>query len=118
MQEMLRCAWVGMQLKCPVCGTGRIYRSFWQMNESCPSCGVVFEREEGDFLGAMVVAYSVTAVLVGAGVIAVEMVTHLDPMLHVLLWSVVGTVFLILTYRNMKGIWLGILHVMVGLRAR
>lgn len=27
------------------------------MNESCPACGVRFERESGYFLGAMVFAY-------------------------------------------------------------
>jgi uncharacterized protein (DUF983 family) len=115
MWEMLRCAWVGMTLKCPACKTGRVYRSLTEMNHACPNCGVVFEREEGDFLGAMVVAYSVTAVLLGVGIYVVEVLTDLAPMLHVLLWSLVATAFILLTYRNMKGIWLGILHVMMGL---
>jgi len=107
-----------MQLKCPACRAGRVYRNLTEIHHACPACGVVFEREEGDFLGAIVVAYSITAVLVGVGVTAVEMLTDLDPMLHVLLWSLATTLFLFLTYRNMKGIWLGILHVMVGLRAQ
>lgn len=118
MWEMLRCAWTGMQLKCPACKAGRVYRNLTEMHHACPACGVVFEREEGDFLGAIVVAYSITAVLVAVGVTAVEMLTDLDPMLHVLLWSLATTLFLFFTYRNMKGIWLGILHVMVGLRIR
>ncbi|HWI63990.1 MAG TPA: DUF983 domain-containing protein [Symbiobacteriaceae bacterium] len=116
MWEMLRCAWTGMQLKCPACKTGHVYRSFTQMHHACPACGVVFEREEGDFVGAMVVAYSITSVFIAVGVYAVEVLTDLDPMLHILLWGLVATAFLIGTYRNMKGIWLGILHVMVGLR--
>lgn len=118
MPDMLRYAWTGLRLKCPACGNGRIYRSLTVMNPACPACGVVFEREEGDFVGAVVVAYSVTAVVVAAGVYAVEVLADLDPMLHVLLWSLVAALFLIFTYRNMKGIWLGILHAMVGLRAR
>ncbi|HYF95006.1 MAG TPA: DUF983 domain-containing protein [Symbiobacteriaceae bacterium] len=118
MGEMLRSAWIGMQLKCPACKTGRIYCGLTRMNEACPSCGVVFEREEGDFLGAVVVAYSITAVLVAGGVYAVEVLTDLDATAHVLLWSLVGAGFLITTYRNMKGIWLGILHAMTGLQTR
>jgi uncharacterized protein (DUF983 family) len=113
---MLKAAWIGLQLRCPACGRGRIYRSLTAMHPHCPACGVVFEREEGDFLGAMVVAYSITAVLVAVGVFVVELFADLDPMGHILLWSTVSTGFLLCTYRNMKGIWLGILHVMVGLR--
>lgn len=118
MWEMLRAALTGMQLKCPACKAGRVYRSFTEINHTCPTCGVVFEREEGDFLGAMVVAYSLLSVFVAAGVLVLEVLTDLDPMLHVLIWSLFSTVFLIGFYRNMKGIWLGILHVMIGLKER
>jgi len=116
--EMLRFACVGMTLRCPACGEGRIYRNLTEMNRSCSQCGVVFEREEGDFVGAMLVAYSITAVVIAAGVYLVEVYTSLDAMVHVLLWSAVATLFLVFTYRNMKGIWLGILHAMIGLRSR
>jgi uncharacterized protein (DUF983 family) len=116
MWEMLRLAGIGMRLQCPACRRGRICRSLFRMNETCPHCGVVFEREEGDFLGAIVVAYSITSVAVVAGILTLEMLTDLDPMLHVIIWSLFAVVFVVLTYRNMKGIWLGILHAMVGLR--
>lgn len=115
---MLRYAWRGMLNRCPACRRGRIFRNLFTMHASCPNCGVVFEREEGDFVGAMVVAYSITAVLVAVGVMIVEMVVHLDVMLHVLLWGGFTVAFLLLTYRNMKGIWLGILHAMMGLKMR
>lgn len=118
MWEMLRAAWEGMRLRCPACGQGRIFRTFSAMNSECPHCGVVFEREEGDFLGAMVVAYSITAVLIAAGILIVEVLTDLDATAHAVIWSVLAALFLILTYRNMKGIWIGILHVMMGLRSR
>jgi uncharacterized protein (DUF983 family) len=118
MWEMLRLAWIGMRLRCPACGQGRIFRNLTVMHESCPHCGAVFEREEGDFVGAIVVAYSITAVLVAIGIYVVEVFGHLDAMVHVILWSAFTVVFVVLTYRNMKGIWLGILHAMVGLRPR
>lgn len=31
------------------------------MNDVCPSCGIRFEREQGYFLGALVVAYVMSA---------------------------------------------------------
>jgi len=116
MASMLRAAWVGMQLRCPACGEGRISRGLTTMNQSCPQCGVTFERDEGDFLGAMVVAYSITSVLVGVGIYVVAVTTDLPVTGHLILWTVFAGLFLLLTYRNMKGIWLGILHGMVGLR--
>jgi uncharacterized protein (DUF983 family) len=118
MWEMVKAAWVGLRLRCPACGRGRIYRGLTTMNEECSHCGVVFEREEGDFLGAVVVAYSITSVVVAIGVYALIMLADLSAMTHVLIWSIFATVFLVTTYRNMKGIWLGILHVMMGLKRR
>lgn len=116
MWQMLQAAWAGMRLHCPACGQGRVYRGLTTMNETCSHCGVAFEREEGDWVGAIVVAYSITSVLVAAGISLTVALTSLPPEVHVTLWSGFTVVFLLLTYRNMKGIWLGILHVMTGLK--
>lgn len=86
------------------------------LQPACPECGAPFEPEEGDFIGGVLVAYSVTAVLVVIGIYLVAVFTDLSPRAQALLWSVAGTAFLVLTYRNMKGAWVGILHAMTGLR--
>lgn len=115
LRQLLVDAWWGMRLICPSCRRGRIYRSLTEMNPECPHCGVTFEREEGDFLGAMLIAYSITAVVVAAGIYAVSLLTDLSTTAHLVLWIVFGTLFLLFTYRNMKGIWIGILYAMNGL---
>jgi uncharacterized protein (DUF983 family) len=38
--------------RCPYCGGGSIYKGYLELRETCPTCGVRFEREEGYFLGA------------------------------------------------------------------
>ena len=48
---------------CPRCRSGAIFRSsiftgFPKMRQSCPVCGLKFEREEGYFLGAMYISYA------------------------------------------------------------
>lgn len=49
---------VGMlRQRCPRCGEGRIFRGSFAMNDPCPRCGLIFQREEGYFLGAMYVSY-------------------------------------------------------------
>jgi uncharacterized protein (DUF983 family) len=50
---------------CPRCRRGRIYRrpmfrSWLDMNDRCPACGLRFEREQGYFLGAMYVSYALS----------------------------------------------------------
>ena len=40
-------------LRCPSCGGGRIFRSFFTIKDECPSCGLRIERGESDyFVGA------------------------------------------------------------------
>lgn len=84
--------------------------------ERCPACGVPFEPEEGDFIGAMLVTYSVTAVLVVAGIYFTAALTDLGPREQLLIWCGFGAAFIVGTYRNMKGAWVGILYAMTGLR--
>jgi hypothetical protein len=36
------------------------------MNDPCPNCGLIFQREEGYFLGAMYFSYVLSAVLLTA----------------------------------------------------
>ena len=49
------------------------------MNDPCPVCGLIFQREEGYFLGAMYVSYLLGAVLLGIGYFVG---TSLLPRLH------------------------------------
>ena len=68
---------------CPRCRAGRIFRSnvywgiewgvYWgfpKMNDCCPACGLLFNREPGYFLGAMYISYALgLAVVATFGVI-------------------------------------------------
>ena len=65
--------------RCPRCGEGRIYESGMKMNERCPVCNLLFERERGYFLGAMYVSYAMaTAFLVAALVIGYNLFPDID----------------------------------------
>lgn len=50
----------GLRKRCPRCGARDCFRSWFQLKSLCPRCGLRFEAEEGGFLGAMVLNYSVT----------------------------------------------------------
>lgn len=51
--------------RCPRCLRGEVFSGLLRMNETCPRCGLRFEREEGYFVGAMYVSYAL-ALLAGA----------------------------------------------------
>jgi len=42
-----------VKLTCPECGLGPLYKSFFQMHESCRFCDLRFLREQGYFVGAI-----------------------------------------------------------------
>jgi uncharacterized protein (DUF983 family) len=39
--------------RCPVCGSGGLFRRWVHMVERCPRCGFLFERYDGQFIGAV-----------------------------------------------------------------
>jgi uncharacterized protein (DUF983 family) len=41
--------------KCPVCRRGDIFKSRFKMSQSCPVCGAVFFKNEGEWLGPMLI---------------------------------------------------------------
>ena len=53
MKGWIRPCWAGLRLRCPACGVGKIYAGLIRMNPQCSLCGAIFERDEGDFLGAI-----------------------------------------------------------------
>jgi hypothetical protein len=51
-------------MRCPRCREGRIFRGRFAMNDPCPNCGLIFQREEGYFLGAMYASYILSIALI------------------------------------------------------
>lgn len=52
----------GATKRCPRCGAGGLFSSWFRIREKCPRCGLRLEREEGGFLGAITLNYIATAV--------------------------------------------------------
>jgi len=42
----------GLRKRCPRCGSGHLYTSWFRMKDRCPGCGFKFDREPGFFIGA------------------------------------------------------------------
>jgi uncharacterized protein (DUF983 family) len=59
--------WALLRLRCPRCHQGKLFRGQFAMNDPCPVCGLIIQREEGYFLGAMYASYVLGAVFIGTG---------------------------------------------------
>jgi uncharacterized protein (DUF983 family) len=97
----------GLRLRCPVCGQGRLFKSFFTMETNCPSCGLDLRREQGYYVGAMYINYGVTAaVMLGVG-IPMAMRGFSLPQIS---WPLgaFAVAFPIVFFRWSKGLWLGI----------
>lgn len=53
----------GLTKHCPRCGGGHLYDGWFRMKERCPTCGILFEREPGFFVGAYLVNFAISIVL-------------------------------------------------------
>jgi uncharacterized protein (DUF983 family) len=49
--------------RCPVCGEKRVWATFGDMVEECPSCGYRFSREEGYWVGGLIIAMAFVLIL-------------------------------------------------------
>lgn len=64
---MLRSLLGLLRLRCPRCLQGKLFRGILAIQDPCPECGLIIQREEGYFLGAMYVSYLLGCLLVGGG---------------------------------------------------
>jgi uncharacterized protein (DUF983 family) len=53
----------GTTRRCPRCGGGGLFESWFRIRSRCPRCSLRLEREEGGFLGAMTINYVATALV-------------------------------------------------------
>jgi len=47
--------------RCPRCGRGAVFASYFRMNPRCGGCGAVFWVDEGEWLGAFVIDWAFAA---------------------------------------------------------
>jgi uncharacterized protein (DUF983 family) len=48
-----RLLWRGVRRRCPLCGGGRLFDSWFRKKERCPRCNFPLAREEGHWIGAL-----------------------------------------------------------------
>lgn len=97
-------------LRCPHCGGGHLFRSWFRMRERCERCGLPLERHEGEdyFLGGMMLNIIVAELVFVAGLLVWGALTWPNPPWD--LFEYIGVPFMVLApllfYRHSKVLWL------------
>ena len=101
----------GLRLRCPRCGRGALFRGPFTMHERCLACGLVLEREQGYFVGAIYVNYAATVSITVAGFLLLDSYSDLSIGTQIVLWSVFGITFPLFFFRYSRSLWLSIDYV-------
>ncbi len=97
-----------VHLRCPRFGRAPLFRSLFTMYERCSACGLVFEREQGYFVGAIYVNYAVTVGISIAGFFLLDRVTAPHVSTQIAIWSAFGIVFPLAFFRYSRSLWLSV----------
>ena len=105
-----RVLWWGLTRRCPRCGAGCLFHSYFTLIPDCPLCELHFEREPGYFTGALAINIMVTGGIFAVVFVALLAATIPEvpvvPLLAVLVPIVV--VLPILYYPFSKTVWMAL----------
>lgn len=108
---LLRC----LTLRCPACGQSPIVQMPFKIKDHCSSCGAQFKREEGFFVGAILVNVVTTELTILAiYLISLPVISSHDQLVLMILFTV-ALLFPILFYHHSWSIWLGFDHLIESL---
>lgn len=82
----------GLACRCPRCGTGKLYRAYLKLNDTCPECGLDLSAARADDFPPYIAIFIVGHVLVG-WMLHAEMSGPVDPMFYV--WTMVPAAILL-----------------------
>ena len=104
-----------LKLRCPVCGRAPIFERPFNVKVRCIACGVVFKREEGFFVGAIMANVAATEILILAVYFLCLLITGLDEQKMLTVLFVAGVTFPLAFYHHSWSLWLGLDHLIEGL---
>jgi uncharacterized protein (DUF983 family) len=99
-----------LRLRCPVCARASVFRRPFKVRHHCPACGALFQREEGFFVGALMINVVTTeaAVLAAYGLFLLALGGR-DALVLPLLFAV-ALLFPFAFYHHAWSLWLAADH--------
>lgn len=110
-RTLLRC----LSLRCPVCGQSSIVQRPFKIRHHCPACDALFMREEGFFVGAILINVITTELVILMVYLILLVIIGLNYQLVLALLFVAALIFPLAFYHHSWSIWLGFDHLVESL---
>jgi uncharacterized protein (DUF983 family) len=91
---------------------GRLYRSPFRMNTHCSYCGLVYEREQGYFIGAIYINVIATESLLLGTLLIYALITGTVNQTILTVLFVLAIVLPLLFYHHSRSLWLCLDHIL------
>ena len=104
-----------LRLRCPACGRASIVKRLFKIKDRCPSCGVLFNREEGFFVGPILINVVTTEAVILAGYFTSLMFSNNNYQHLLLPLFIIAIAFPVSYYHHTWSIWLTFDHLVEGL---
>src|SRR2546421_8671771 len=104
---LLRC----LRLRCPVCGLPSIVQRPFKIKHHCPSCDALFMREEGFFVGAILVNVVTTEIFILIIYLICLVLLGINYQLVLTILFISALLFPVAFYHHSWSIWLGFDHI-------
>lgn len=99
---------IGAALRCPNCEKGRTFETLFRMETTCATCGVRFERRDGESLGGMAITLFVVPPIALTGFFLVNGAFSPPFWPHLLAWCAFILIACALIYRHSRSTWVAI----------
>lgn len=117
-RTIVRTLWRCLKLQCPACGCASVFEKAFNLRVQCIACDVIFKREEGFFVGAIMANVVATEVLILVAYFSCLLFTNLDDQTMLTVLFVFGVTFPLAFYHHSWSLWLGLDHLIEGLPKR
>jgi uncharacterized protein (DUF983 family) len=100
----------GLLFRCPNCGQGKIFKSFFNINETCAHCQVRFDRDKGNLTGSAAINYFLACIITFfVAFFTIRRYGFFEGVTFAILGLMVVLTFLL--YRPSKALWIGLIWV-------
>jgi uncharacterized protein (DUF983 family) len=107
--------WRCLKLRCPACGQASVFQKPFNVKARCTACDVIFKREEGFFVGAIMANVVAIEVLILVVYFSCLLFTNFDEPVTLTILFAVGGTFPLVFYHHSWSLWLGMDHLIEGL---
>lgn len=98
----------GLRLRCPLCGQGKLFRTFFRMHRTCRVCGLKFERDLGYFVGGLELHWISTYVLGVAGYFMASPLLPAGDWQPLAAYLAPACVLAVVLYRPARSLWMAL----------